>query len=88
MTVYQRRDDWVGTQVEDHLVMINVDSGRYVALNETAADAWHLLEKPLDRKALVEAMTERFAIDAKTCGQSVDTLIERMHRLDLVSQLA
>lgn len=88
MTMYQRRDDWVGTQVEDHFVMIHLDSGRYIALNDTAVEAWQLLEEPRDRDALITALTERFDVDQEKCGQSVDKLIERMRALDLVSEVA
>jgi hypothetical protein len=88
MKSWKRRDDWVGTQVEDHLVMINVESGRYVALNDTAAEAWRLLEEPQDQEALVTALTGTFNIDRETCTQSVTDLMERMRSLDLIEDAA
>jgi len=88
MKSWKRRDDWVGTQVEDHLVMINVESGRYVALNDTAAEAWRLLEEPKDQEALVTALTGTFNIDRETCAQSVTDLMERMRSLDLIEDAA
>lgn len=88
MTMYQRRDDWVGTQVEDHFVMIHLDSGRYIALNDTAAETWQLLEKPRDRDSLVAALTERFDVDQEQCARSLDKLIDRMRALELVNEVA
>jgi len=88
MTIYKRRDDWVGTQVEDHLVMIHLDSGRYIALNDTAAEAWQLLEQPRDRDSLVAELTQRFAVEPEQCGASVDKLMERMRAFDLVAEVA
>lgn len=88
MKSWKRRDDWVGTQVEDHLVMINVESGRYIALNDTAAEAWHLLEVPRDHEALVSALTGTFNIDRETCTRSVSELIDRMRSLDLIEDAA
>ena len=88
MTVYQRRDDWVGTQVEDHFVMIHLDSGRYIALNDTAAEAWQLLEQPRDRDSLIAELTQRFAVTPEQCAASVDKLMERMRALDLVAEVA
>ena len=88
MKSWKRRDDWVGTQVEDHLVMINVESGRYVALNDTAAEAWRLLEEPRDQEALVTALTGTFNIDREACAQSVSELMERMRSLELIEVAA
>lgn len=88
MTMYQRRDDWVGTQVEDQFVMIHLDSGRYIALNDSAAQAWLLLEQPRDRASLVAELTRVFDVDEDKCGASVDRLMERMRALDLVSEVA
>ena len=87
-TKWKRRDDWVGTEVEGQLVMINVDSGRYVSLNASAAEAWRLLEQPLDRNQMVDGMTATFAVDRGTCERSVTDLIDRMRSLDLIDAAA
>ncbi|MDP3401766.1 MAG: PqqD family protein [Brevundimonas sp.] len=88
MPTWKRREDWVGTEVEDHLVMLHLESGRYVALNDTAAEAWRLLETPQDDASLVEALTEVFAVDADRCKESVTTLLTRMVGLELVEPVA
>lgn len=88
MPTWKRREDWVGTEVEDHLVMLHLESGRYVALNDTAAEAWRLLECPRDEAWLVGALTEVFAVDADRCKESVATLLTRMVGLELVEPVA
>lgn len=87
MAMWQRRDDWVGTQVEDHFVMIHLESGRYVALNDTAAEAWRALEEPRDDAALAGALMAKFDVDAATCEQSVPALLDRMRALDLINEV-
>jgi len=37
---WARSDDWVGSEIEDSFVMVNIDSGKYVALNPTATAVW------------------------------------------------
>lgn len=88
MPTWKRREDWVGTEVEDHLVMLHLESGRYVALNDTAAEAWRLLESPRDEAWLVEAMTEVFAVEPEHCKESVSKLLARMDSLELVEHAA
>jgi hypothetical protein len=64
--------------------MIHLDTGRYVALNETASEAWHALETPLSRDDLVTLFTERFNIDRQACVGSVDAMLHKMSKLELI----
>lgn len=86
MTIWQRREDWVGSQVEDRFVMINLDSGVYIALNETATEAWNLLADPRDEDAIVDALAGKFAVDRATCRQSVAALLQQMAANQLVQE--
>lgn len=88
MTMWKRLDDWIGTQVEDHFVMIHLESGRYVSLNDSAAEAWQALETPKDQDAIVSDLTAKFEVDAETCGKSVTALLARMQEMGLVAPVA
>ena len=83
--MWQRRDDWVGSQVDDQYVMIHLDSGRYMALNQTAAAAWHALETPLGRDDLVDTFVARFRVDPETCARSVDAMLDKMTEMGLIA---
>ena len=43
-TIWQRSDQWIGTEVEDSFVMVNIETGKYVSLNPTANAVWRALE--------------------------------------------
>ena len=88
MANWKRREDWVGTEVEDHLVMLHLDTGRYVALNDTAAEVWRLLETPRDEPWLAGALTELFEVEPVRCRESVTRLMAQMAALELVEQVA
>lgn len=82
--MWQRNDDWLGSQVDDSFVMINVEDGAYVALNATAASAWELLAEPCDEDGLATAMTARFSVDRDHCLVAVRTLLDTMIARNLV----
>ena len=87
MTMWRRRDDWVGSQVDDRYVMINLDSGEYVALNATAAEVWTLLEEPRDADGLVEALMAKFDVERDHCRKSVDGLLAHLQEKKLAEPL-
>jgi Coenzyme PQQ synthesis protein D (PqqD) len=83
---WQRSDDWVGSEIDDSFVMVNIDSGNYVALNITANAVWQALETPSSEDELVDRLTGKFDIDAEQCRTSVNTLLGKMQEMALVSQ--
>jgi Coenzyme PQQ synthesis protein D (PqqD) len=83
---WQRSDDWVGSEIDDSFVMVNIDSGNYVALNVTANAVWQALETPSSEDELVAKLTGHFAVDAEQCRTSVNSLLGKMQEMALVSQ--
>jgi hypothetical protein len=83
---WQRSDDWVGSEIDDSFVMVNIDSGNYIALNVTANAVWQALETPSSEDELVNRLTEQFSIDADQCRQSVTALLGKMSEMELVRQ--
>jgi len=84
MMMWERSGEWIGSQIDDQYVMIHLDTGRYVALNRTASEAWHALETPLSRDDLVTFFTARFNIDGEACVDSVDAMLDKMSKLELI----
>ncbi|UYV15723.1 PqqD family protein [Porphyrobacter sp. ULC335] len=83
--VWTRSDDWVGSEIDDSYVMVNIDTGTYVALNPTAAAVWEVLENPADQATIERVMCESFAVSPEDCHRSVTALLGQMQDLRLVS---
>lgn len=85
--LWARSDDWVGSEIEDSFVMVNIDTGKYVALNATATAVWEALETPADQSAIERTLCEAFEVSPEDCHRSVDALLGQMQDLKLVSPL-
>lgn len=83
--MWQRSDDWVGSQIDEQFVMVHIDSGKYLALNETANAVWQQLETPASVAQIVDGLTQTFDVDPDAAAQSVNALLDRMEGLGLVS---
>ncbi|NKB16487.1 MAG: PqqD family protein [Sphingomonadales bacterium] len=80
-----RSDEWVGSEIEDSYVMVNIESGKYVALNLTASAVWNAMESPVDQAAIERAMCDAFDVTPENCHRSVSALLGQMQDLQLVS---
>jgi hypothetical protein len=81
---WSRSEDWVGTEVEGSYVMVHVESGKYVALNETASAIWHALETPRSDRAIADYLRGRFDVSAEVCDAAVAQTIGTMTEMLLV----
>ena len=84
-TVWRRNDEWVGAEVEDSFVMVNIDTGKYVALNSTASVVWDALDTPASQIDIETRLQEAYAVDAEQCRASVTRLLDQMRELQLAS---
>jgi hypothetical protein len=82
---WTRSEDWVGTEVDGSYVMVNVETGKYVALNPTAAAIWEALESRSDAPAIGEYVRQRFDVAGEECEAAVSQALETMRSMSLVS---
>lgn len=84
--VWQRSDEWIGTEVEDSFVMVNIETGKYVSLNPTANAVWRALEHSQDEDQLCRMLMDEFDVGAEECRRAIANILERMGALNLARQ--
>jgi hypothetical protein len=85
-TFWARKENWVGSQIEDSFVMLNYEDGEYVSLNSTATDIWNALATPRSAEAIVADLITRYDISASDCATSVNRVLEELASKGLVQQ--
>lgn len=83
--LWRRSDDWVGSPVEDSYVMVNIDSGTYVALNPTARAIWEALETPSTQAQVEASLLSTFDVAPEACARSVTRTLQEMQAQQLAS---
>jgi hypothetical protein len=77
---YRRARELLEAELGYEIVGLDVANGHTFGLNETAAWAWKLLEKPQSIATLTSAMLERFDdIDEATCEAELRELLREFH---------
>ena len=81
--MWQRNEQWIGSHVEDSFVMINIESGKYIALNATGAAVWDFIAEARTEQSIVDHLLREFDVEAETCRRSVQTLMKRLRQDEL-----
>lgn len=70
-TIVRRGDKHVETEVADQTMMMNIDKGKYYALEGTAKLIWGALDSPKSVQDLVANMVESYEVEQDQCMTDV-----------------
>lgn len=84
MIKYIRNSKTISGRLHDELVMMDIDKGKYFALNPVATRIWDLLEKPLTLDELCALLMEEYEVSESQCREEVQEVLEEMVRLGVV----
>ncbi len=79
-----KRADCVSAEVEDSLVLLDLESLAYHALNGTAAAIWGLLETPRSSPEIAGILCTRYKVEPEQSAHAVDRLLGELSAINLV----
>jgi hypothetical protein len=71
-------------EVGGELMILNLDTRRYLAGNPAAAALWPLLERGATRDDFVDQLVARFDVDQEQARADVETFIESLEQLGML----
>lgn len=75
---YARNNDFVFNEVDGELVMMNLENGAYISLNESGKSIWHILETPKTTNEIIGLLLEEFDVSTEICTQEVNDFLVKM----------
>jgi hypothetical protein len=82
----KRQDGWLAAQVGEELVMMSVDSGVYIGLNDVGARVWDLIETPRDMGELCSTLSEEFDTTPDVCRPEVEAFLAQLEQRGAISR--
>lgn len=80
-TVFRKTDNFVETEVDNEVVLMNLDNGQFYSLSDTGRSVWQALVDPMSLTAVVDRLTSEYDVPPERCRTEVkflfDDLIER-----------
>ena len=79
------RTEW--RQVGDEVVILSVDSGRYLALNRSGSVLWPALVEGADMAALIGRLRDSYGLDEPDAARDVAAFVDALRRLDVIEEV-
>jgi hypothetical protein len=84
---WQRKDNWVGSQVDEAFVMLDFVGGEYLSLNGTATRIWEQLEQPVSPAEIVAGLTADYDVAEDRCAEAVGRVLGMLEGKGLIQQV-
>lgn len=84
--VLRRSDAHVSAPLEECLVMMDIDAGKYYLLDDIASVVWTRLAEPTTVVDLVADLCSRYDVAASRCEAEVLPFLTELHEKGLVQQ--
>ena len=81
---WTRVTNFVSTEIDDSIVILSLEAGRYYTFTSSGSAIWELLDQPQSVESLVEALVGRFEVSPDHCAASVTAFLETLNQKDLV----
>ncbi|KAF0121589.1 MAG: hypothetical protein FD151_1166 [bacterium] len=82
-----RNNDILWKLIEDKVVLLDMDEGRAIILNDVGSHIWMALEKQKTQEELVHEVTTAFDIDEDVAKKDTRSFLDEMIRKDLIRVL-
>ena len=82
--VKQNREQLLISEVGTELVIMNIETGKYVTLNNQGHLIWKLIEKPVKVSALIAHLTEQFAVSEAECTKDTLEYLQKIKEENLI----
>lgn len=72
------------TDLNGDKVMMDLERGKYFALNSIGSRIWELIENEITIKEIINKLLEEYEVDNDTCEKTVGEFIDRLSKEKLI----
>ena len=83
-TIVRKNQDIFTGNIDNEMVAMSIENGKYYQMNETGSRILNLLDHPRSIRELCEAMEGLYRIDGAVCKQDILEFMREMAQYNLI----
>lgn len=84
MTKYLRNSDLITASLDEDLVMLDIEQGKYFSLNPVASSIWEYLKTPGSAEEITVFLEQEYDVSTEQCVLETAKFLKEMLELGLV----
>lgn len=82
--IASRNRDIISSAIDDDLILLSIDQGKYYGTGAVGLRVWELLQKPLIGNELVDILLTEFMVERPVCEEEVVAFLMQLHEKGLI----
>jgi hypothetical protein len=83
--ISRRKEGLLVSELGNEMVMMDIESGNYIGLNETAKAIWAMIEQPIKVDELIKQLLTRYEINYEECSADTFEYLNKMDEQKILS---
>ena len=83
-SVVRRNEEVFASEIDNEVVMMNIQTGKYYGLDEIGSRIWELMKQKIKVKDLIKKLLEEYDVSEQECEKDVLELLMELQSNDLV----
>lgn len=83
-SVIKKMDDIMATGIDEDMVLLSINKGKYYGFDDIAAAIWSLMEMPITINQMVGKLMEVYQVSEKECEDDVIFFIQKLYEQELI----
>jgi hypothetical protein len=69
---------FIASDLGEEMILMNLETGDYVALNAVSAEIWKLAEKEASGSQMIEHLLQQYEVEEEVCRKETESCITEM----------
>lgn len=84
MAIIKKKEGIVSSTLEDEVVMLDIEQGKYFGLDPVGARIWEIIETPHTVKDIITTLTAEYDVTEDQCKTDVLDFLTQMQSLNMI----
>lgn len=84
--ISRKKDGLLVSELGNEMVMMDVESGNYIGLNETGKVIWEMIEQPVKVDELIKQLTIKYDISYEECSKDTLEYLQKMDEQKILNR--
>ncbi len=85
-TIFQRRKEVVFTYLDNEIMLLHPDTGKYYSFNKAGAYIWELLSEPITFEEIMASLLIKFDIEKSKCESDTQNFIQSLLEKNMIEK--
>ena len=83
-TYIKRNNEVFASEIDDEVVMMNIQSGKYFGMDAIGSRIWQLVEEKIQVKEIIAQLLEEYDVTEEQCHSDVLEFLNELYEQNLV----